>query len=151
MALRSKINVSPSDQRDVSSQVRAMTTSVRVNAEEGSVAMSTIVIDDPDGTLDVPGLKEIYGQETEATLPTFFRGIIADRGVSRGETDKSFRTTTARQWEVQVADQRAVEGERVAMLTRDLPQFGVQGRVVTNPLSDEPVRALAVEAAIPHG
>jgi len=115
MALRWKINVSPSDQRDVSSQVRAMTTSVRANAEEGSVAMSTIVIDDPNGTLDVPGLKEIYGQETEAALPTFFRGIIADRGVSRGETDKSYRTTTARQWEVQVADQNERLARRVLL------------------------------------
>jgi len=115
MPLRWKINVSPSDQRDVSSQVRAMTTSVRANAEEGSVAMSTLVIDDPNGTLDVPGLKEIYGQETEATLPTFYRGIIADRGVSRGETDKSYRTTTARQWEVQVADQNERLSRRVLL------------------------------------
>jgi len=115
MALRWKINVSPTDQRDVSSQVRAMTTSVRANAEEGSVAMSTIVIDDPNGTLDVPGLKEIYGQETEATLPTFYRGIIADRGVSRGEPDKSYRTTTARQWEVQVADQNERLARRVLL------------------------------------
>ena len=120
MALRWKLYRANIPEVDISDRVRADTISVRANAEEGSVPLSTIVVDDPDGSIDIPGLfYTIDGYETEAPAldQRFYRGFVADRTVSRGESDKSYRTTDARQWAVQAADPNSLLSRRLLLGT----------------------------------
>lgn len=119
MSLRWNLTHGSSDQRDVSARVRANTASVRINAEEGSVAISTVNLDDPDGDLIVNGLAGLFGSESEVpgTIydQTFIRGFIADRTVSRGDDDSSFRTEAARKWAVNIADQNSLLSRRILL------------------------------------
>lgn len=119
MSLRWNLTHGSSDQRDVSARVRANSLSVRINAEEGSVAITTVNLDDPDGDLIVNGLAGLFGSESEVpgTIydQTFIRGFIADRTVSRGDDDTSFRTTDARKWAVNIADQNSLLSRRILL------------------------------------
>jgi hypothetical protein len=93
--------------------VRLYTLDVTENAEEGSVAISGIFVDDDDGALDFPPLTRIWAQETEiaASSNTYvYHGYIADRTIHRGD---STRTSTARVWEVNAADENSVLSRRV--------------------------------------
>lgn len=118
MPLRWQLTHGPSNTRDVSGNVRANTTSVKINAEEGSVAISAIVVDDPSGVLDIGGMHGFNATETDvasATDNSFYRGFVADRGIDRGAADKSFRTGAARQWAVNSADHNERLSRRVLL------------------------------------
>jgi len=103
---------------DISERIRANTISVRTNAEEGSVAISSVVVDDPVGNINIPGLYYgLNGYETEAPagLQSFYHSIITDRTVSRGDSSKSYRTAAAREWTLQTGDQNTLLSRRVML------------------------------------
>ena len=93
--------------------VRLYTLDVTEYAEEGSVATSTYLVDDDDGTLDFPPLTRIWAVEGDvaASSNTYVHhGYIADRVIHRGD---SALTSSARIWEVSVADENSVLSRRV--------------------------------------
>jgi len=84
---------------------------VTEHAEEGSVALSSITVDDPDGDLDVVGWRRTWTYEDTASGSNslIHHGWIADRKVSRGP----YLTGAGRIWTITVADQNTVLGFRV--------------------------------------
>jgi hypothetical protein len=81
------------------------------HAEEGTVALSSINIDDPDGALDIVGFRRIRAYETTATGSNTlaYNGWVADKSVTRGP----FVVGSSRLWAVSMTDQNAVLGYRV--------------------------------------
>lgn len=81
------------------------------HAEEGTVALSSINIDDPEGALDIVGFRRIRAYETSATGSNTlaYNGWVADKSVTRGP----FVTGSSRLWAVSMTDQNAVLGYRV--------------------------------------
>jgi hypothetical protein len=98
---------------DLSARVRAYTTSLLSNAEEGSVAQSTLVVDDPDAGLDIHGLRgmSVYETSEGSNSRLTYRGYIADREVSRGP----FRTGESRIWTVNMVDQNSLIARRIML------------------------------------
>jgi hypothetical protein len=92
----------PGGGTDITDRCRLGVLSVKDNAEEGSVAISSLVVDDPDGDIDLTGHRRLYIYETSS--PAFdqmvFDGYIANERVSRGP----FRTELGRIWTLDVAD-----------------------------------------------
>ena len=93
--------------------VRLYTFDMASNAEEGSVATSRMVVDDPLGALDFPPLTRIWSVETEVADSSntyVHHGYIAERVVKRGT---STLTSAARVWELTVVDENSVLTRRV--------------------------------------
>lgn len=90
---------------------------VREQAEEGSAAMSTIVIDDPDMDFDMVGRLNIYVLEdsSEADDDVLFAGVIADQEIGRrgGEWEQPL----ARLWTVSMTDRNVFWQKRVMVGT----------------------------------
>lgn len=107
-----RYRTSPGVYADLSSYFRLYQLDVAMNAEEGSVAQSTIVADDPSGDLDIVGLRNFYITESTATSSNtrIYNGYVAERRYKRGE---SLRTTTARQVEVGLVDLNTILHRRV--------------------------------------
>jgi hypothetical protein len=86
-------------------------------AEEGSVAMSEIVVDDEGQTLDYVGLRRVYAFETTAPAQNqlIFDGYIADKTVGRlpteGQDDDP--SVTGRRWTLQLTDVNSVLSRRI--------------------------------------
>jgi hypothetical protein len=112
MALRVAFLPSTGSNVDISARVRAYTMSLTANAEQGSVAISQLVVDDPEGGINITGLRNLFVSETsEASNQIYiYTGWTADRDITRGE---SFRTGSARQWTVNLADANAFIGRRI--------------------------------------
>lgn len=88
---------------DITDRVRVGSLDVTQNAEEGSVAMSTITIDDPDGDYEIKGYRRIAIYETEGeedVSQLTYNGFIVDRKIIRGP----YRTGAGRQWVCTVVD-----------------------------------------------
>jgi hypothetical protein len=97
----------------ISSNFRLYTLDVTQNAEEGSVALSTLELDDPDGTLTINPLTHIWGQEDQiagSSNTQVFHGYIADREYGRGD---SLRTTSARKIKVNFTDGNDILSRRI--------------------------------------
>lgn len=96
---------------DISDRVRAYTFDVSQSAEEGSVSMSQITVDDPDGDLDIVGWRRMFAFETTATSSNthIFGGWVADKTIHRGP----FRTEAGRVWDVSVADDNSLLEMRI--------------------------------------
>jgi hypothetical protein len=84
---------------------------VTEHAEEGSVALSAITIDDPDGDLDVVGWRRIWAYEDTATGSNslIYHAWVGDKRVTRG----TYLTQAGRTWTITVADQNTTLGFRV--------------------------------------
>ena len=85
-------------------RVRTNTLEVTSNAEEGSVATSSIVIDDPLGDFDIIGHRNFAIREMSVAVGSnsyIFVGATADRKVRRGP---SGRVGVGREWEVSLVD-----------------------------------------------
>jgi hypothetical protein len=88
-----------------------------MNAEEGSVAMSTVPIQDPDADLYVGGHRPIYFMETE--VPDSDQRVIgycftgARRVRRTGGDAASFRTQASRVWNTEVSDLNALIHRRI--------------------------------------
>ena len=112
MALRVNHIVSSGSNVDFSARLRAYSAVVTANAEQGSVAISQIVIDDPEGGIGITGLRPFGLTETaeSSNQQVIYNGWTADREVTRGE---SFRTGSARKWTVNVADGNSIITRRI--------------------------------------
>jgi hypothetical protein len=87
--------------------------SVIANAEQGSVAMPSLAVDDPEGGINITGLRNITLTETAeaSNQQVIFTGWTASREVTRGQ--ESHRTGAARLWTVSLADQNSLIGRRI--------------------------------------
>lgn len=105
------VSDAPGDSTDITDRMRLYKADLTANAEEGSVATSTVVIDDPDGDLEVVGLKSLYVTEDTATGSNTVVGnwIIADRTVDRGP----YKTGAGRIWTVNLVDVNTILDWRV--------------------------------------
>jgi len=113
MALRATYSVSASSNVDISARIRAYQMSVMANAEQGSVAMPSLAVDDPEGGINITGLRNITLTETAeaSNQQVIFTGWTASREVTRGQD--SHRTGAARLWTVTLADQNSLIGRRI--------------------------------------
>ena len=104
-------SVSSGSNVDLSARVRAYQTSMTMNAEEGSVGISPLVVDDPDAGINLTGLRQVWWKETSesSNQQIILKGWTADRDVARGP----FKVAGGRQWTVNVADQNAVISRRI--------------------------------------
>jgi len=105
---------SPSDtvaSIDITDHCRLYRLDVTMSAEEGAVGASTLIVDDPDGTLDIVGLKNIVISETLATGSNTIIGsfVAAERTIDRGP----FEVGAARQWTVSLLDVNTIASWRV--------------------------------------
>jgi hypothetical protein len=96
---------------DITDRVRLYTYDVKMNAEEGAVALSQIVVDDPDGDYEIVGWRRFHIYEDAATGSNTLisNHWVADRVVSRGP----YTTGPGRIWTVSLADMNSVLGFRV--------------------------------------
>lgn len=88
---------------DVTQRFRRLSLDVTVNAEEGSVALSNMLFDDPLGDYDFTGWRRIHVYETEEDtgLDLIYSGWVGPRTISRGDRH---RTGAARVWNLSMAD-----------------------------------------------
>jgi len=112
MSLRGVYSNSTGSNVDISARIRAYQMEVMANAEEGSVAMSTLMVDDPEGGINILGLRGITLTETAeaSNQQVIFKGWTADRDVTRGD---SMRTQAARLWAVQLTDSNSLISRRI--------------------------------------
>jgi len=96
---------------DISGRVRAYQTELRSDSHMGNAALSTLIVDDPDGGLDMKGLRQVTWSETSegSNSQIIYRGFTADRTISRGK----FRTQTGRTWNANLADQNSILTRRI--------------------------------------
>lgn len=96
---------------DITSYFQLYTLDVATNAEEGSVAQSTVRADDPSGAFDIVGHRIFQITEDTATSSNthIYVGYTAARRISRGD----YRTTTARVWDIDLVDLNSVLARRV--------------------------------------
>ena len=81
---------------------------LKESAEEGAVAMSHVVFDDPDEDLTMRGHRAFYSVESAAgTENIFYYGFVASQDIGRGEIKGG------RQWDVDLADINSVIFKRV--------------------------------------
>lgn len=99
---------------DVSSRLRLGKLTVSEAAERGSVATSTLVLDDPNADMVLVGLKDLHINETAASTIRMWSGYMGDRTISRGDSDRpSLITGSERQWSVSLQDLNSVWNLRV--------------------------------------
>jgi hypothetical protein len=95
---------------DITDRVRLYTLDVTQNAEEGSVALSTITIDDPDGDYEIKGFRRLRIVETAMASNSLMANLwIVDRKIVRGP----YKTQAGRQWVCSVADMNSVPEFRI--------------------------------------
>ena len=96
---------------DISEYFRLYELDVATNAEEGSVAQSTITAHDPDGTFDIIGHRQIRIHEDTATGSNtmIYVGFTGDRRISRGVN----RAATGRDWEIDLLDPNSILARRI--------------------------------------
>lgn len=96
---------------DITNRVRLYTLDLSQKAEEGSVAVSEMRIDDPSGDYEVIGWRRIRVYEDSATSSNTltYNGWVADRRVSRQE----FVTGAGRKWVTSLADMNSIISMRV--------------------------------------
>jgi hypothetical protein len=89
---------------DISGRCRKNRLDVKQNAEEGSVGISTLIIDDPLGDLDVGGWRVFMVFEDEAEDPDqtciYVGHSTPQSQIKRGP----YRTGAGREWHVQLSD-----------------------------------------------
>ena len=97
---------------DLTDYFRLYTLDVAMNAEEGSVAQSTVFADDPDGDLDITGHRRFRITESTATgsNTTIWVGYTAARRYHRGD---STRTGVARAVDIDLVDVNSIIARRI--------------------------------------
>lgn len=92
-------------------RLRSYVFDVTEHAEEGSVALSAIPVDDPNANLDVIGWRRVWAYEDTATGSNslIYHGWVGPKTVTRGME----RTGGGRLWTVSVADQNTTLGFRI--------------------------------------
>src|SRR6185369_7720426 len=107
MPLRATFAPSSGSNVDISNRIRAYQVSVSQYAEEGSTAITQLQVDDPEGGINILGLRTIsLTEEAESSNQKYiFRGFTTDRDITRGD---SLRTGAARLWHVNMADPNSI-------------------------------------------
>lgn len=97
--------------QDLTLRCRLYRLEVKVNAEEGSVAISSLIVDDPDGDLDLLAFRRLYIYDDLAPLGSqvVFNGYLSERDVTRGPNIVG----TGRHWVVSLNDSNWVLSLRV--------------------------------------
>lgn len=91
-------------------RVRLYTLDVTANAEEGSIGVSEVTLDDPEGDLTIPGHRVFGTLETALGSNGFVHvGYTGERKVNRGP----YRIGPGRQWKVQLTDINTVLDRRL--------------------------------------
>jgi len=93
--------------RDITDKCRLYKFDFKENAEEGSVAINSLVIDDPDGDLEMYGHRILAIEETDAIDPLdrfVFVGFVGSVKTMRGP----YRTGVSRQYVCDVADANTI-------------------------------------------
>lgn len=100
---------------DITDRLRLYTLDLTQDAEEGSVALSSVTIDDPAGDYDIIGWRRMYFVESDAagSNTVLYNGYTGDRTVERGP----YRTGPGRVFKVSLADSNAVAQWRVMTQT----------------------------------
>lgn len=98
---------------DITGRCRLYRTQVQSNAEEGSAAISSLIIDDPAGDLVIIPFRRVYITETTAPAgaQVVYNGYVSDRTVQRGP----YRTLAGREWVVQLSDPNWLIGLRICV------------------------------------
>jgi len=101
-----------STSEEITDRVQLYTLDVAQNAEEGSVASSSILVEDPDGDYDVVGWRRvrIYEGLAASSNTLMYNGWVADREITRGT---SALTAAARSWNVTMVDNNTVMDLRI--------------------------------------
>ncbi len=112
MPLRATYVASASSNVDISARIRAYQMSVSQYAEQGSVAMSQLEVDDPEGGINITGLRHIVLTESSESSNQQRIGDFwtADRDIVRHE---SLRTGSARLWRVNMTDSNSIITRRI--------------------------------------
>ena len=86
-------------------------------AEEGSVAMSQLVVDDPDLTLNYIGLRRLYAYETAAQAHNqmVYNGYLQHRSIGRqpAEGPDDDEEVMGRRWTLNIADTTSLLSRRL--------------------------------------
>jgi len=98
---------------EISDRVDKMSWQVQENAEEGSVAMSTITVEDPDMDITFNGHRRflILEDESEATDNVIWSGFTSDQTVARQAGDTLY--PLGRSWSLSLYDQNGIWQRRV--------------------------------------
>jgi len=101
-----------STSEEITDRVQLYTLDVAQNAEEGSVASSSILVEDPDGDYDVVGWRRvrIYEGLAASSNTLTYNGWVADREITRGT---SALTAAARTWNVTLVDNNTILDLRI--------------------------------------
>jgi hypothetical protein len=97
---------------DITDRCRLYQLSVKDQAEEGAVAISSLTIDDPDGDLEITGHRRLYIFEDTAPAgdQVIYNGFTSNERIIRGP---SGRTGASRQWVVDLADVNVLINRRI--------------------------------------
>ena len=87
--------------------------SLTANAEEGSVAISTLLVDDPGGTLNLVGHRRVYVYESaeDPLNQMIWTGFLGDRTVTRGEGE--FVLSADRRWSAALVEGNTILSRRI--------------------------------------
>lgn len=87
------------------------------NAEEGSTAITAMVVDDESNALDYVGLRRVYAYETAAPAHNqiVYNGYLQARTIGRGPAQgmDSDESITGRRWTLQIADTNSLLSRRI--------------------------------------
>jgi hypothetical protein len=100
------------DFQDITDRCRLYQLDVTSNAEETTFGQSTIVVDDPDGTLVIGGHRGFFIREdtvASSSNQRIYTGYTAERVISRGP----FRNGLGRIWTVSLVDVNTVIERKV--------------------------------------
>jgi hypothetical protein len=96
---------------DITDRCRVNQLSVKDQAEEGAVAISTLVVDDPDGDIDFTGHRRFYIYEDTAPSgdQLIYNGFTFNERITRGPNNVG----TGRQWTLDLADVNVFLNRRI--------------------------------------
>jgi len=97
---------------DITTYFRLYKLDVATNAEEGTVAQSSIQADDPTGAFDIVGHRifEVLEDTATGSNTQIYVGYTAGRRISRGDYH---RTSAGRVWDIDLVDINSVLSRRV--------------------------------------
>jgi len=96
---------------DITDRCRVNQLSVKDQAEEGAVAISTLVVDDPDGDIDFIGHRRFYIYEDTAPAgdQLIYNGFTFNERITRGPNNVG----VGRQWTLDLADVNVFLNRRI--------------------------------------
>lgn len=97
--------------QDITAYCRLYRFSAQTDAKEGSTPHSSLIVDDPDGTLNFIGHRRLYVYEdlAAASNQVVYNGYIYGQKISRGP----YRTSSGRIWTLDLVDHNTLLNRRV--------------------------------------